>query len=191
MSALALRTASSREHFRSIDEASDSDRPGGPTHTVIRASQDRRPGGCGAREPVGSRVSQDLTVIVSRALPAVFAILADPTGLSAWVSDITDVSRDMSADRPAILEESFALRLGDRAAVGEIISHEPPWSVAYRLTTADSSHVLRISCTACEDGATQVHLHQANPAALAVDLLALNRTLLDLDLTTRRLPDVG
>jgi uncharacterized protein YndB with AHSA1/START domain len=139
---------------------------------------------------VGSRVSQDLTVAVFRALPAVFAILADPTRLSAWVSDVTDVSRHM-ADRPAILEESFALRLGDRAALGEIISHEPPWSIAYRLTTADSSHVLRVSCTACEDGATQVQIHQANAAALAIDLPALNRTLLDLDLTRRRLPDVG
>jgi Polyketide cyclase / dehydrase and lipid transport len=140
---------------------------------------------------VGSRVSQDLTVAVSRALPAVFAILADPTRLSAWVSDVTDVSRDRPADRPALLEESFALRLGDRAAVGEIISHEPPWSVAYRLTTANSSHVLRISCTASEDGATQVHIQQANAAALAIDLSALNRTLLDLDLTRRRLPDGG
>jgi uncharacterized protein YndB with AHSA1/START domain len=88
-------------------------------------------------------VSQDLTVTVSRAQPTVFAILADPTRLSVWVSDITDVSRDMAADRPAMLEESFVLRLGDRAAVGEIISYEPPWSVAYRLTTTDSSHVLR------------------------------------------------
>jgi hypothetical protein len=139
---------------------------------------------------VGSRVSQDLTVAVFRALPAVFAILADPTRLSAWVSDVTDVSRDM-ADRPAILEESFVLRLGDRPALGEIISHEPPWSIAYRLTTADSSHVLRVSCTACEDGATQVQIHQANAAALAIDLPALNRTLLELDLTRRRLPDVG
>jgi uncharacterized protein YndB with AHSA1/START domain len=136
-------------------------------------------------------VGQDLTVTVSRALPAVFAILADPTRLSAWVSEVTDVSRDIAADRPAMLEESFPLRLGNRAAVGEIISHEPPWSVAYRLTTTDSSHVLRVSCTACEDGATQVHIHQANAAALAIDLPALNRTLHDLDLTRRRLPDVG
>jgi len=135
-------------------------------------------------------VSQDLTVAVFRALPAVFAILADPTRLSAWVSDVTDVSRDM-ADRPAILEESFVLRLGDRPALGEIISHEPPWSIAYRLTTADSSHVLRVSCTACEDGATQVQIHQAHAAALAIDLPALNRMLLELDLTRRRLPDVG
>jgi len=135
-------------------------------------------------------VSQDLTVTVSRALPAVFALLADPSRLSTWVCDVTDVSRDLAADRPAVLEESFALRLGDRDAAGEIISHEPPWSVAYRLTTADSSHVLRVSCTAREDGGTQVHIHQAN-ATLAVDLAALNRTLLDLGLTGNRLPDVG
>lgn len=136
-------------------------------------------------------MSQDLTVTVSRALPAVFAILADPTRLSAWVSKVTDVSRDMAADQPVMLEESFALRLGGRAAVGEIISHEPPWSVAYRLTTADSSHVLRVGCTACVDGATQVHIHQANAAPLAIDVPALNRTLLDPDLTRRRPPDVG
>lgn len=136
-------------------------------------------------------MSQDLTVTVSRALPAVFAILADPTRLSAWVSDVADVSRDMAADQPATHEESFPLRLGDRAAVGEIISHEPPWSVAYRLTTADSSHVVRVSCTACADGATQVQIHQANAAALAIDLPALNGALLNLDPTRHRLPDVS
>lgn len=134
-------------------------------------------------------MNQDLTVTVSRALPAVYAILADPSRLSAWLADVTDVSRDLAADRPPMLEESFALRIGDRAAAGEIISHEPPWSVAYRLTTTDSSYVLRVSCTACEDGATQVHIQQAN-AALEVDLHGLERTLLDLDLTTRQLPEV-
>jgi uncharacterized protein YndB with AHSA1/START domain len=125
----------------------------------------------------------DRTVTVSRALPAVFAVLADPKRLSSWVPAVTDVSRDTTAEPPTTLEESFRLRLHDCDAVGEIIGHEPPWYVAYRLTTADASHVLRVSCTAREDGATEVHIHQADTAALAVDLPALNRTLLDLDLT--------
>lgn len=165
-------------------------RAAGPPNTVIRRAGAAVWGDAALGSRVGSRVSQDLTVAVSWALPAVFAILADPTRLSAWVSDVTDVSRDM-VGRPARLEESFALRLRDRAAVGEIISHEPPWSVAFRLTTSDSSYVLRVSCTACEDGATRVRIHQARADALAIDLPALNRALLGPDLAGRRPPDVS
>ncbi|HEY7049713.1 MAG TPA: SRPBCC family protein [Jatrophihabitantaceae bacterium] len=124
----------------------------------------------------------DHTVTVSRALPAVFAVLADPRRLSSWVSGVTDVRRDSPADQPTTLEELFRLRLQDRDAIGEVIAHEPPWYVAYRLAGADSSHVLRVACTACADGATQVQVHQVDGGALAVDLAALNRTLLDLDL---------
>lgn len=123
------------------------------------------------------------TVTVSRALPAVFAVLADPTRLSAWVPDIADVSRDTGAGRPITLEDSFRLRLQDRDAVGEVIAHEPPWYVAYRLATPDSSHVLRVTCNSGADGATQVQVRQADGTGLAVDPAALSRTLLDLDLT--------
>ena len=125
----------------------------------------------------------DHTVTVSRALPAVFAVLADPIRLSSWVPGVTDVSRDTAADQPTTIEESFRLRLQGRDAVGEVIGHEPPWYVAYRLATSDSSHVLRVACTACADGTTQVQVHQADGAVLAVDPAALNRALLDLDLT--------
>jgi len=125
----------------------------------------------------------DHTVTVSRALPAVFTILADPTRLGCWVADITDVSRDTAVDRRTTVDETFRLRLRDCDALGEIIGHEPPWYVAYRLTTADVSHVLRISCTARADGTTQVHIRQAETAALVVDLAALNGTLRDLDPT--------
>jgi len=127
-------------------------------------------------------VDVDHTVTVSRALPAVFAVLADPNRLSDWIIEAADVSRDGPLDRPVTLEESFRLRLGDRDATGEIIGHEPPWYVAFRLAAAHTSPVLRLSCTARADGVTQVHIHQADSVGVTVDLPGLHRALLDLDL---------
>lgn len=124
----------------------------------------------------------DHTVTVSRALPAVFALLADPNRLSDWVVEVTDVNHNGPPGRPVTLEDSFRLRLRDSDAIGEVIGHEPPWYIAYRLATADASPVLRVSCTTREDGVTQVHIHQADSAEVTVDLLGLHRALLDLDL---------
>jgi uncharacterized protein YndB with AHSA1/START domain len=129
-------------------------------------------------------VDMDHTVTVSRALPEVFAVLADPNRLSDWVVEVTDVRRDNPLDRPVTLEDAFRLRLGDTDATGEIIGHEPPWYIAFRLSGAHVSPVVRVSCTAREDGATQVHIHQADSAELTVDLPGLHRALLDLDLAS-------
>lgn len=129
-------------------------------------------------------VEMDHTVTVSRALPEVFAVLADPSRLSDWVVEVSDVSRDGPLDRPVTLEQSFRLRLDDGDATGEIIGHEPPWYVAFRLATAHAAPVLRVSCTARADGATQVHIQQADDGEVTVDLPGLQRALLDLDLAS-------
>jgi uncharacterized protein YndB with AHSA1/START domain len=143
------------------------------------------------------------SVLVPRDLPAVFAVLADPRHLASWL-----IAADPAASKPTdgavrggidtggavseplegypAAEPAFTLRLGDGDVLVEFIAYEPPSRVAYRLVTAEGSHVLRISCAACSSsspvtssGATRVDIHQADPAGLFVDLSGLNRILLD------------
>ena len=76
--------------------------------------------------------------------------------------------------QPAGIGVTFGLRLRrggrDIGGTGELIAYEPPWSVAYRVVAGSHIFVLRVTCVS-SDGATQVHIRQADGAApLAVDL---------------------
>jgi uncharacterized protein YndB with AHSA1/START domain len=115
-------------------------------------------------------VDHDTTL--ARPLAAVFGHLAAPSRLAGWLPEVAAVQAE--AGQPAGVGVTFGLRLRrgghDIHGTGELIAYEPPWSVAYRVVTGSDIFVLRVTCVS-SDGATQVHVRQADGAApLAVDL---------------------
>lgn len=125
-------------------------------------------------------MDQDLTIILSRPLTAVFACLADPTRLGTWLMP-QSTSYDGEPAAPTPLpnppEASMLVPLADGDAVVEVIGHEPPRYVAFRVTTARAAHVLRVTCAADGAGTTRVHIHQSGAEQLAIDIAALDRVL--------------
>ena len=118
----------------------------------------------------------DVTLVVTRPLCGVFAFLGDPARLSAWLMPQTPSYDGGSGGQApsASLEEAFVVPLGDEEGVGEVIGHEPPRYVAYRVTVRGATHVLRITCAAGAEGTTRVHVHQSGVERLAIDLPALD-----------------
>jgi uncharacterized protein YndB with AHSA1/START domain len=112
--------------------------------------------------------------MLAHPVQAVFGHLAEPARLGDWLPEVTGIRADAGA--------VFTLRLRRRdgtttAATGELIAHEPPWSVAYRLLAGPDTHVLRLTCTATGAG-TQVNICQAGPAQpLAIDLARLRQVM--------------
>lgn len=115
----------------------------------------------------------DQHVTLAAPLDAVFARLADPTRLGEWLPDLSRVEVDQ--DRLMGIGLAFAVTThatGDQRFAAEVVAHEPPWLVAYRLLIAEPL-VIRLACTAHGDS-TRVHIHQTDAARpLGVDLAPL------------------
>jgi hypothetical protein len=114
----------------------------------------------------------DHDTTLAQPLAAVFGHLAAPARLADWLPDVAAVQA--AAGPPAGIGVTFGLRLRragqDIPGTGELITYEPPWSVAYRIVAGSHTFVLRMTCVS-SDGATQVRVRQADRAApLAVDL---------------------
>ena len=117
----------------------------------------------------------DHDATLARPLAAVFSHLAAPSRLADWLPEVAAVQAE--AGPPAGIGVTFGLRLRrsgrDIGGTGELIAYEPPWSVAYRIVAGSHTFVLRVTCVST-DGATRVHIRQADGAApLAVDLSRL------------------
>ena len=111
---------------------------------------------------------------LARSLATVFEQLATPQKLGDWLPEMAAVKGDAAELGEIGTGTVFGLRLRkdgqEIAGTGEVIAHEPPWSVAYRLVTASQTYVLRLTCVSV-DGATRVSVHQADTTPpLAVDL---------------------
>jgi uncharacterized protein YndB with AHSA1/START domain len=116
----------------------------------------------------------DHHAVLAHPIQLVFGHLADPARLGDWLPAATAIHTGHQA-------ATFTLRLSrgqaHAGAAGELIGHEPPWQLAYRLVAGPDTHVLRITCTTTGAG-TRVHVRQASPAApLTVDLTRLGQAL--------------
>ena len=116
----------------------------------------------------------DHHAVLAHPIGQVFGHLADPARLGDWLPAATAIHTGHQA-------ATFTLRLSrgqaHAGAAGELIGHEPPWQLAYRLVAGPDTHVLRITCTTTGAG-TRVHVRQASPAApLTVDLNRLGQAL--------------
>ena len=143
--------------------------------------RDERDGGADERR----RRSMAVGMTLDWPIGAVFAHVATPAHLGAWLPDLRGTRGAWRADEGAAFTLMWGAR-GPRVAgpqptvAGDMIAYEPPREVAYRLDIGDRRYVLRVTCTD-RDGAGQVtHVHvrqRGEGAPLAVDLAGLGEAL--------------
>jgi hypothetical protein len=117
----------------------------------------------------------DLDATLAQPITAVFQYVADPSRLGDWLGELAGVEAGTVGPADVGVVFALTLRRGARlvAAMGELVAYEPPWLVTYRLCVGESTHVVRLTCTAGA-GATRLHVHQADgDGALTVDLARL------------------
>ena len=114
---------------------------------------------------------------VPQPVQAVFAHLADPRLLPSWLNEVDRAGSARGSDigNP----DEFAVQVRHHKGTGEVIGYEPPWYVAYRLSTDDGCWVIRISCAASST-ATDVAIEQMDEVGgLTVNVAGLRAALVE------------